>query len=173
MQHLSTRLIFLILFLIFSSCERCYIKDSSTKTDQWPHAVSYANEHLPKVGKLVQQSDGYAYVKVDDRYIHELFPLLKLDAGFTKPPYFRREDAPGAHISVVYEDENVTLSEAGKEFSFALKNFKLVETKDSTSFLVLEVDAPELEKLREKYGLSKKLKNHEFHITVAKKYPKK
>jgi len=35
--------------------------------------------------------------------------------------------------------------------------------------VVLEVESPELEKLREKYGLPPKLLGHDYHITIGKK----
>jgi len=38
---------------------------------------------------------------------------------------------------------------------------------------LLAVAAPELEKLRESYGLSSRLKNHDFHITIGTQIPGK
>ncbi len=38
---------------------------------------------------------------------------------------------------------------------------------------LLAVAAPDLEKLRESYGLSSKLKNHDFHITIGTQVPGK
>lgn len=132
-------------------------------------ALSFAEKHLPKTGVLVQEEDGYAYLKVDDNYINELYPLLQAPPGFQKPPYFRRKNAPGAHISIVYEDEGVKLKEVGQEFAFKLGEIITVHPKKGVSYIILEVKSPELEKLRSSYGLSPKLKNHEFHISLAKK----
>jgi hypothetical protein len=119
---------------------------------------------------LVAQPDGYTYVKVDDAYIHTLFPLLGLaEEGFEKPSYFRTSDSPGAHISVFYADEGITLEEVGQRISFEPREIVRVPFSPTTSYVVLRVDAPHLEQLRQKYGLAPKLHNEEYHITLAKK----
>lgn len=160
----------LVMLLLLGSCQRCQLKkDLGPKPEPWAEAVEFARMHLPLEGKLVQKSDGYGFVKVDDRYIHDLFPLLKAEIGFDKPPYFRRSDAPGAHISVFYANEHVVVTEVGQRFKFTLKDIVMVRTNNGVSYIVLLVDAPELEQLRQKYGLAPRLNNHEFHITIARK----
>ena len=136
----------------------------------WQDALDYAQEFLPKTGQLVVKSDGFGYLRVDNAYINTLFPILdaKQD-GFRKPPYFRRPEAPGAHISVFYADEHIRPEEIGEYFNFELKRIRIVQTSKDTSYIILEVEAPELEALRRKYGLSPKLFGHEFHITLAKR----
>jgi hypothetical protein len=89
--------------------------------------------------------------------------------GFEKPPYFRRENAPGAHISVFYEDERVKTTEVGKKYRFTLMDIVLVKPSKKVSYIVLQIKAPELEQLRQKYGRSRLLKQNEFHITLARK----
>ncbi len=139
------------------------------KAKLWNEVVDYAQKQLPQEGILKAKEDGYTYLKVDDRYIKTLFPMLDLQKeGFNEPPYFRSKIAPGAHISVFHEDENIQVSEIGKTFRFTLKEIKLVHTRNA-SYVVLQVAAPELEKLRESYGLKPKLQGHEFHISLAKK----
>lgn len=174
---MKIRAFFLILLtglLPSSACHRAAVKKTEVLAPKaWANVVAFADEHLPKSGILMQKSDGYAYVKVDDRYIHELFPRLHVDGAYKKPPYFRREDSPGAHISVVYENEHVKLKEEGQRFNFTLRGIKLVPVNPSTSYIVLEVASPELEKLRESYGLFPKLNHHEFHITLAKRTDQK
>jgi hypothetical protein len=163
---------FLFLFILISlisSCKACPIKKDLAKEDRYQEAVIYAKEHLAHEGVLVQNSDGYAYLKVNDNYIHDLFPRLKAEPGFQKPPYFRRKDAPGAHVSVAYEDEKVKFVEAGKTYQFTITNIRAIEVNKNTSYIILDIYAPELEELRKRYGLSPKLKNHQFHITIAKK----
>jgi hypothetical protein len=126
---------FKILFVFFSilnvgAClyERGLLPESSTAQTPdgpnvlWADVIAYAQEHLAHEGYLIQQSDGFAYIKVDDRYIHELFPRLKAEPGYQKPPYFRKNNLPGAHISVIYKDEAVRLSETGQKFKFTLKD---------------------------------------------------
>lgn len=167
------RLFIAVVTTIFltSSCQHCYRKDRDLKSALFEQALQYAEGHLSKNGILFQQPDGYAYIKVDDDYIHKLFPLLHTNT-FEKPPYFRRADSPGAHISVIYEDEHQKLHEVGTRFSFTLKDIVEVHPKAGLSFIVLQVSSPELESLRKKYGLSPLLKGHEFHITLAKIKPK-
>jgi hypothetical protein len=140
----------------------------------WQHVVDYAKENLPLEGSLRMKSDGFVYVKVDDNYIHTLFPMLNLaEEGYREPPYFRSAQAPGAHISVFYEDENVfPEKELGKTYHFTLQKIIIVTPSKSTTYAVLQVDAPELEALREHYGLKPKLHGHEFHISLAKRVTK-
>lgn len=136
----------------------------------WQKAFNYAQQNLSIEGILIVKSDGFGYLKVDDEYIHSLFPLLELETdGFEKPPYFRTSEAPGAHISVFYVDENIIPDEVGRNFRFELKQIVIVKPSKETSYAVLQVTSPELEKLREKYGLSSKLFGHEYHISLAKK----
>lgn len=136
----------------------------------WQEAFTYAQANLPKEGRLMRKADGFVYLKVDDDYIHALFPMLGIqEKGFKEPPYFRTKNSPGAHISVFYGDERVIPEEIGQHFSFELKKIVMVKPSKYISYVVLEVESPELEKLREKYGLSPKLHGHEFHITLAKK----
>lgn len=161
--------VFLLLFigiLIYQGCQTIPKKTLNNQTVN--HIIRYADEHLSQEGILIQQADGYAYLKVNDDYIHKLFPILNVK-GFTKPPYFRRPDAPGAHISIIYENEGVRLKETGQKFSFVIKDIALVNPNKDTSYIILTLEAPELEKIRMSYGLTPKLKGHEFHITIAKK----
>jgi hypothetical protein len=138
-----------------------------------PHAktiIQRAQNNLPHYGVLTEGNDGYIYLKVDDDYINHLFPILS-NREYTKPPYFRRPNSPGAHISVIYVDERQQtgeITEVGQTYSFKIVGLNAVPSK-TLKYIVLEVNSPELENLRKKYGLSPLLKNHEFHITIAKK----
>ena len=125
-------------------------------------------ETLPHSGPL-KERQGYYYVKVDDRYINSIFPLF-VQPGIKKPPYFRRDDSPGAHISVLYEDETKHLSplvEIGTQFSFTIVQFATVKLNKTRTVYLITVEAPELESLRRKYGCTPLLHGHDFHITVA------
>jgi hypothetical protein len=136
----------------------------------WQEVLDYAQMNLPTEGQLIVKSDGFGYLKVDDAYIHTLFPMLGLEEdGYKEPPYFRTKEAPGAHISVFYVDENIKPEEVGQYFQFELKQIVIVKPSKDTSYAVLQIESPELEKLREKYGLSSKLFGHEYHISLAKK----
>lgn len=160
---------FLIAGLFLTACQhRQKVSDTELGHASWQETLAWAQAHLPHHGTLVQEKDGYAYVKVDDGYIKSLFPMLHASA-FQKPPYFRRPDAPGAHISLAYENEQVALKEVGRTFTFELESIKVVHAKKGISYIVLTVKAPELENLRKRYGLSPLLQGHEFHITLAKR----
>ncbi len=136
----------------------------------WQEVLAYAQENLPKEGTLIVKSDGFGYIDVDDDYIHQLFPLLGLEEeGFIKPPYFRTPEPIGAHISVFYVAENIIPEEINESFSFELERIVVVKPTADKSYVILEVKAPELEKLREKYGLSPKVFGQEYHISLAVK----
>jgi hypothetical protein len=140
----------------------------------WQEAVDYAKKNLPLEGKLIQNPDGFVYLKVDDNYIHKLFPLLKLkEEGFREPPYFRSKRSPGAHISVFYVGEKVHPKELGSYFHFEPKKICFIKRSKKASLVILQVESAELETLRKKYGLSPKLQGHEFHISLGTKEFKK
>lgn len=154
----------------FSYSTESAVLEALPSAEVWGDVVQYARDNLPQEGKLVIKSDGFGYIKVDDAYIHELFPLLGVsEDGFKEPPYFRSEDSPGAHISLFYVDEEVNPEEAGQTFPFELVDIVVVNPSKYNSYIVFEVKSPALEDLREKYGLERKLHGHEFHISLAKK----
>jgi hypothetical protein len=175
--NLSVFLLFFFSVVTLNSCRCIEVKklDFSDSSSSLDHAalLSYAQNNLPHEGILVQQIDGFAYLKVDDNYVHELFPMLHAQEDYEEPPYFRRSDAPGAHVSVAYENEGVKLKEVGKKFNFKIKDIKEVHPRNKNSYIILTLDAPELEALRKSYGLQPRLKDHEFHISLAKKAHKK
>lgn len=136
--------------------------------------LEYAKTNLKQEGRLKEGADGYVYLKVDSDYIDKLFPLLS-QPGYVKPPFFRRSDSPGAHISVFYKDEREQtgkIQEIGKWYSFKITGLTFVPVK-THEYIVLQVESPELEQLRQKYGFTPLLKGHDFHITIAKKKFKK
>lgn len=136
-------------------------------------AVYTAKNELPTTGVLKQNKDGYVYLKLPDKYVYKLFPMIKRH-GFKIPGSIRRHSMPGAHISVFYKGESNkigTIKELGNEYSFDPQRIKRVRT-GRKEYIILEVASPQLEKLRIKYGLSPKLLNHEFHVTLAERYLK-
>jgi hypothetical protein len=166
----NKKFLFLIVCVaILGSCKTYPIKKERALKDRYDEVVAYAKEHLAQEGVLIQKIDGYAYLKVDDNYIHELFKRLGPIHGYNKPPYFRRKDAPGAHVSVAYEDEKIKFAEVGAKYYFTITAIREIAVNKSTHYIILDIYAPQLEELRKRYGLSPKLKNHEFHITIAKK----
>lgn len=165
------KLFYFLFILAFSSQAICFeIGAPYIQETDWSKAVRFANQNLPKNGVLKRKSDGFVYLKVDDRYIYDLLPMLGIEhEEFRIPPYFRSTEAPGAHISVFYSDENVNPSEVGQIFEFTPKKIRVVRAGRHAKYAILVVESPQLEELRKRYGLSPLLKNHEFHITVGKK----
>lgn len=143
----------------------------SVTNPSWNKVVEFAKDNLPQTGVLVQKADGYVYLKVDDRYIHQLFPMLDLKKeGFKKPPFFRSSDSPGAHITVFNAGEHIDPREVGRTFGFTPKKIVVVKASKNEYYAILKVDSPELEALRNKYALKGKPQGHELHISLAKKY---
>lgn len=132
--------------------------------------INWATENLPQNGVLKENHEGFVYLKVDDGYINQLFQFVD-DYAYEKPPYFRRSDSPGAHISVFYVQERKktgVIHEIGDKFTFKIVSVAYVPPK-TQKYIVLKISSPELENLRTKYDLSPYLKGHDFHITIAKR----
>jgi hypothetical protein len=110
--------------------------------------------------------------RIDDDYIHELYALLKAPFVLAKPDYFSPSKSAGAHITIIYNDENRILAQEdlSKTHTFIIKNLCSV-VLDNKQYFVLLVSADSLIQLRIKYGLPEKpyYKGNEieFHITIA------
>jgi hypothetical protein len=135
--------------------------------------LQQAISHLPKDGLLAQSPTGLVYLKIDDAYIHRVFPLLK-EPGIIKPDYFQGERAIGAHISLVYPEEDNNLhnwqAEIGEQYSFTAGSVFSMRINNK-HYYALKVVCPPLIKLRTRYGLPQKLcfKRHwvDLHITIG------
>lgn len=127
---------------------------------------------------MKQDETGFVYVDVDDEYIYQLFPFIK-KKRYELPPYFNRPLGHGAHISVIYEREAQKyciplIEEAGAMISFKIVGCKEVipsysETIESA--FVIEIQAPFLDRIRQKYGLP--APQHPYHITIGVKLKKR
>lgn len=88
-----------------------------------------------------------------------------------KPDYFG-EKSVGAHITVVYPEENKIINnrDLDQEHSFIIKDIVTAELGAKIYYILL-VDSPSLLKLRRRYNLSDKLsfKGYSigFHITIG------
>lgn len=130
-------------------------------------------------GTLKQKDNGYLYVEVSKDFIAELLPLIEAPGRLDPPKHYKSRKGIGAHISVMYENERIAneiwdVAELGQEFAFSileLRTVKLNKDNKMKKLWLLAVSCPELERLRENYGLSSKLKDHDFHITICTQLP--
>lgn len=143
-----------------------------------PHIIERA-ERMEQKGILKQKDNGYLYLEVSNEFISEILPHLDAPGKLVAPRHFTSKKGVGAHISVMYENEQIDneiwqIHELGQEFSFRvleLRTVKLNHDNKLKKLWLLAVEAPELAKLRESYGLSPLLKGHDFHITICSQVP--
>lgn len=132
--------------------------------------LEYVREHFSQRGVLKHNGD-FLYVALEEEYIRDLVGMIP-EKGFVAPPYFGELYDTGAHISVIYSrevGEPLAISELGQCFDFEVKGCHIYYPRHwegVKAVWVILVDAPELEMLREKYGLSP---GFPFHITVGVK----
>ncbi|MCB1108259.1 MAG: hypothetical protein KDK44_01235 [Chlamydiia bacterium] len=138
-----------------------------------PQILTYIENHLPLQG-ILKKSGDFIYVDLDDGYVHKLIPFIEKD-GFQPPPYFGSSDLVGAHITVVYPAEVhkykiKDIQECGEKIHFSLKTCQIVHPprwEGIDEIYLIVVDSPELDKIRQRYGLPKK--EYNFHITIGVK----
>lgn len=135
--------------------------------------LNYTQNNLPNSGTL-KAGNGFIYVDVDDKYVHDLIQFIE-KSGFQKPPYFEDSNLVGAHITVVYPDEmkkyNLDqISESGTTIHFDPVECKLITPpnwKEIDKVYCIVVNSPQLDEIREKYGLP--IREYRFHITIGVK----
>lgn len=118
-------------------------------------------------GKL-KNKDGYVYLKLPDEIISIFSSMISAPLS---DPKKASDKWVGCHISVIHKDEtDQNIKEVGKNFKFTITGAKYLKPEgwdEVSNVYFITVDSPELEKLREKYNLSKKYKGHDFHITIG------
>lgn len=135
--------------------------------------LKYTQNNLLHFGTL-KNANGFVYVDVDNKYIHELIQFIE-KSGFQKPPYFEDKDVLGAHITVIYPNEmeqyNIEkIDEIGLTIFFQPVECKLIippNWKEIDQVYFVVVDSPQLDQIREKYGLPNR--GYKFHITIGVK----
>jgi hypothetical protein len=129
-----------------------------------------AAQRLSLKGSTQTTENNLFCLSIDDAYIHQLFPLLE-DGRVKKPDYFG-EKSVGAHITIIYPEENkkVDAYDLQQELSFFVKDIVTAEIGQKTYYVLL-IESPSLLKLRKKYSLPKLLsfKGYSigFHITIG------
>jgi len=136
-----------------------------------PTLISNAS-HLASNGKLAISNNNLVYLDIDDAYIHRLFPLLK-NQQIKKPDYFGEKSA-GAHITVIYPEENTKINknDLDQKHDFIIKDVVTAQIGLKTYYVLL-VESSSLLQLRRKYKLPDLLcfKNYfiGFHVTIGVK----
>lgn len=120
----------------------------------------------------LRSNNGYIYLEVDSRLFAPFVNMIPVDSVTSPKDVTEPGKDVGAHISVMKKDETdgKTIKELGKEFEFFIDGLHSVKPDgwdEVKKVYFLTVKSPELEKLRKRYGLTKKIKGHEFHITVG------
>lgn len=126
---------------------------------------------------VLKSRGNWIYVDLDDAYIHELIPFIE-SYGFEEPPYFGDNGEVGAHISVTFPDELIEqkLEESAEIIEFTPKECQIIEYLKPKNerplgfervekIYLITVEAPRLDEIRKRYGLSPK--RYEFHITIG------
>ena len=123
---------------------------------------------------VIGQSGDYCYLNIDDRYIHEIHPMLAKYGCVEKPDYFGASKNIGAHISIIYPEEMVrTLpSCVGQKHDFSICG--LIRAQYGVKeYFVLSVKSPSLASFRQLHYLSPrpiwKKQQVMFHITIGVK----
>ena len=125
-------------------------------------------------GKLIQDEKHSIYLKVDDAFIHCFNPYCE---GFEKPPFLgtfpNGKKKWGAHITVMRAEEAIEKRvriRFDASIPFTFKDFSIVEPKfwkTVRKAAIISVESSGLEQFREISGLDRKLKGHDFHITIG------
>ncbi|MFA5959840.1 MAG: hypothetical protein WC785_04925 [Tatlockia sp.] len=125
---------------------------------------------LPAEGTIALSTNKLSYLKIDNDWVHALYPYLA-NQGIQKPNYFHN-DAIGAHISVIYPEENTWINEAECNKPHRFNPTQLVKaTIGMKNYYVLLIEAKALSVARTKLGLAEWLnfKGYAipFHITIG------
>ncbi|MBX7067384.1 MAG: hypothetical protein K1X28_09145 [Parachlamydiales bacterium] len=128
---------------------------------------------LDAVGTLKQDANGMVYVDVDNDFIYKLYPWIQ-EEGFELPTSLYGNNALGAHVTVIYKREAEDyqlgwIKEAGDQVYFKVTGCKIIPLNQAGYELgcVVTIQAPNLDKLRKKYGLPSI--KYDYHILIGMK----
>jgi hypothetical protein len=150
---------------------------AASQIENQPQVMEKALQ-LAQKGVLKQKGHGHVYLEVSKEFA-DLLPLIQTSETIAKPWFLHSKYGIGSHINVMDGREllkkKMKIKELGNTFNFTVKEVRTVKfagCKSEKTVWFLVVDAPELEKLREGYGLSPKFKDREFHIVIGTQSPK-
>ena len=124
---------------------------------------------------LKRNKKGFHYLDIPEDFANGLYYMLS-DDNAEKTPYGNKKyESIGAHVSVISDSEidpDLEIKEVGDSFDFTLSGAKCVKPSgwdEMEKVCFVEIEAPSLGKLRQKYKLPKtyKGKGHNFHITFS------
>lgn len=137
--------------------------------------IASRKKQVSLVGILKKTKDNYIYLDISNNILNGLYSMLPEESA-KKPPYNNKGfNNVGAHISVIksdeYKDKDIEkIEEIGEEFRFQTGEIYSVDPKaweGVSEVWFMDVNSPELEKLRQKYNLPKLMDKHNFHISFA------
>ncbi|MFZ0564627.1 MAG: hypothetical protein WAM28_00290 [Chlamydiales bacterium] len=166
----------LILSFLLVPCA-LFAKNGGQVEDQ-PQVLEKAMS-LDAFGALKEKRNGYLYLDLPNEYISELLPLINCPGQMIPPPHFESKQGIGAHISVIDTDERIKhdiweIDEIGQTFNFEIKEVrstKIKWRKITKKIWVLTFNSPQLEELRESYGLSSTPKGYDFYLLIGQQIP--
>lgn len=169
---------FILIACLSLSTASAFSKVPDYQIEQQDLVVATALQ-LPCKGVLKQKPNGYLYLEVSKEFISETLPLIEAQGRIVPPRHYTSKKGIGAHISVMYENEQIMneiweIQEVGQEYTFEvleLRTVKISRDNKVKKLWLLALSCPELEALRIKYGLPSKIKGHDFHITIGSQLP--
>jgi Swiss Army Knife, 2H phosphoesterase domain len=144
---------------------------ATSQVENQPQVIEKALQ-LQQKGILRQKHKGHLYLEISKEFVAELLPLIQASDKISPPWFMSSKKGIGAHIEVVKMNERLhkkakEIKEVGQEFAFTVKEVRSVKTHGGKTHWFMTVDSPQLEKLRESYGLSPKLKDRDFSIMLG------
>lgn len=144
----------------------------SFKIIQFSNPIALCRAKIFHTTGVIQSQGQYCYLKVDDQYIHSIYPLLTQHVLLKKPDYFTPPNDIGAHISIIYPEEQVTVqSKYNNQVHPFTINGLIKACYENTIYYALSITSPSLKKVRRQHLLHSNptFKNQEivFHITVG------
>lgn len=144
--------------------------------------LQYETLHIPNVNEAIRTltrhgilkttDQGLVYLDIDDDYIHLVYPLIQKEMDWVEKPDYFGTGLIGAHISVIYPEEKISLNPQVLQQKHFFNTAGLFAAKlGSKKYYVLRIKSPTLIDLRLQNGLPEKLWFKEqfvdLHITVA------
>jgi hypothetical protein len=117
-------------------------------------------------------NNGFIYLKVDGRIVAPFLNMIPKDVVLHPKEVTDPDKDVGAHISVMRGSElgEKKVKEIGREYNFFIEGLESVKPEGWDGIkkvYFVAVSSPALETLRARYGLTRKYKGHDFHITVG------